>query len=179
MREPDMSRIVEYEATIPVSEYLDKYVDFGATLERCRECSNYGASWFCPPYDFDPVDKIWRNYSDLRIICFKVMLDGLGEDEVTPLFFDAKKHFDDKMLELEGGNPGSLALSAGFCARCETCARAEGKPCRMPDKARHSIEAIGGLVDGTVKGLLGFDVLWSRDGKLPEYYILIGGILLK
>jgi predicted metal-binding protein len=34
-----------------------------------------------------------------------------------------------------------LALSAGACERCETCAYTRGEPCRMPDQMIASLEA--------------------------------------
>ena len=173
----DPKNLIEYEATIPVEEYIAKYVDFKATEVRYKECTNYGTRWFCPPYDFDPVEDVWKKYSDFKVFCVKMMTAGIGHDDVIPMFFEAKKYFDEVLLKRESECEGSLAVSAGFCARCEVCARTEGKPCRMPEKARCAIEALGGLVDGTIKGLFDFDVLWAKGGEHPEYYILIGGLL--
>ena len=46
-----------YHASVPVSEYLDKYVDVPAFLEACKACPNYGRIWSCPPYDFQVSKK--------------------------------------------------------------------------------------------------------------------------
>ena len=51
-----------YHASVPVSEYLDKYVDVPAFLEACKACPNYGRIWSCPPYDFQ-VSDYWKNHS--------------------------------------------------------------------------------------------------------------------
>ena len=173
-----LAGITEHVAAISVEDYLARYVDFEATEARCRECGNYGKGWRCPPFDFDPRE-VWRRYRTFMVCCWKMPTKGLSDSEVIPAFFEAKARFDERMLELERSQPGSLAISAGFCNRCETCTRAAGKPCRMPEKARYSIEALGGIMDRTVRDLLGFDVLWGEAGKQPEYYTLAGGLLLR
>lgn len=172
-----MVNFSEHKATISVREYLDKYYDFNATGARCMKCQNYGKRWFCPPYDYDTVEEVWSNYKELDVICVKVNTEGLTNDEAIPLFFEGRQYLDDKLYALENDTEGSLALCAGFCYRCEKCARLEGKPCIMPDKGRYSIESIGGLVTETVKGLFGFDMLWGSEGMAPEYYLLTGGLL--
>ena len=44
----------------------------------------------------------------------------------------------EKIAPLVGEN--FLHLSCGGCHLCETCAKVEGEPCRMPDKALPSLE---------------------------------------
>ena len=43
---------------------------------------------------------------------------------------------------------------------------------------RHSIESLGGDVGKTLSLYLGQELLWGREGHFPEYYILLGGLLL-
>ena len=59
------------------------------------------------------------------------------------------------------------------------CTRPEGKPCRYPEKMRYSIESIGGNVGKTVSKLLGIELEWIQDGKVPSYFVLCGGLLKK
>ena len=49
-------KIENFQAEIPVEEYMKECVDVATFLEFCKECSNYGKLWCCPPYTFD-VEK--------------------------------------------------------------------------------------------------------------------------
>lgn len=44
---------------------------------------------------------------------------------------------------------------------------------------RYSIEALGGNVGKTAEKLLGVEIKWAADGKLPGYFMLVCGILTK
>ena len=55
-------KIENFQAEIPVEEYMKECVDVATFLEFCKECSNYGKLWCCPPYTFD----VGENY-----ICLK------------------------------------------------------------------------------------------------------------
>ena len=80
---------------------------------------------------------------------------------------------------LEQSLPGSFSLSAGECEECEHCTRPEGKPCRKPDKLRYSIESLGGNVGKTISRLCGIEIEWIEEGKIPEHFVLVGGLLEK
>lgn len=43
-------KIENFQAEIPVEEYMKECVDVATFLEFCKECSNYGKLWCCPPY---------------------------------------------------------------------------------------------------------------------------------
>ena len=58
------------------------------------------------------------------------------------------------------------------------CTRPDGQPCRYPDTMRYSIEALGGNVGLTVQKLLGIQLEWMEEGKLPSYFVLVGGLLM-
>ena len=55
-------KIENFQAEIPVEEYMKECVDVATFLEFCKECSNYGKLWCCPPYTFD-VEKIIEQIS--------------------------------------------------------------------------------------------------------------------
>ena len=57
------------------------------------------------------------------------------------------------------------------------CSRPLGLPCRHPDKCFRSLESLGGDVALITKELFGFELLWPKDGKLPEYYMFVGALL--
>ena len=84
-----------------------------------------------------------------------------------------------ELLAMEAEAPGSLALFAGKCDLCPVCARTEGKPCRMPERMRYSIEALGGDCSGALEKYFGETLQWSAGQRLPEQIILLGGLLLK
>ena len=44
---------------------------------------------------------------------------------------------------------------------------------------RYSIEALGGNVGKTVHDLLGIELEWIEEGKVPSYFVLVGGLLEK
>lgn len=44
---------------------------------------------------------------------------------------------------------------------------------------RYSIESIGGNVGLTVSKLLGIQLEWLKEGQVPEYFVLVGGLLIK
>lgn len=177
-----------YEVLIPMEEYLRECVDVPRIRSYCSRCSNFGKTWSCPEFSFDSEDY-WRKFKSIRVIGFKIILpDDLREKTFEPeestLFIQSfldryKSQFDDYILK-EEKKAGGVGLSGGSCLRCRPlpCSRQEGKACRQPDKMRYSIEALGGDVELVMTKYLNQKLLWMKDGKLPAYFILVGGILL-
>jgi len=171
--------IQELEAVIPMDEYRRECVDVPKFLPCCQACPNYGQVWSCAPYDFDPME-IWNRYETLHLYAWMLLPDYPGQD--VPAAMRALRverlAYLTRILRREAAVPGSLALSAGSCLECGVCARAEGKPCRHPDRLRYSIESLGGDVVKTSERWLHKPLLWIRDGVVPSYLILVGGLLL-
>ena len=176
-----------FEATIPVAEYLEHYVDVNTFLECCRACPNYDAIWSCPSYDFDVIEY-WRKYQKLDLIAVKIMFDEayagkeFPEEEIQRIteasVKKVKQELSEELLDREQKVPGSISLSAGSCIRCEGgCTRREKEPCRFPDKMRYSIESLGGNVGLTISKLMGIELEWMESGKLPHYFVLVCGLL--
>ena len=44
---------------------------------------------------------------------------------------------------------------------------------------RYSIESLGGNVGLTVSKLMGIELEWVTEGKVPSYFVLVGGLLKK
>ena len=42
---------------------------------------------------------------------------------------------------------------------------------------RYSIEALGGDVSKTAADLLDLELKWGKNGELPEYFVLVGGMI--
>lgn len=166
------------EASVSTAEYLDTCVDVEKFLGFCRECPSYNSSWSCPTFDFDPV-SIWTRYDTLYLYArvlipeqgteLSALLEAMGEEKAALL---------DQLLALEQAAPGSMVLSAGSCKLCaEGCTRPVGAPCRKPEKMRHSIESLGGDVGKTAERYLQKPLCWIRDGQVPDYLFLVGGLL--
>lgn len=176
------------ENQISASDYVRDYVDVPRFLECCRACPNYGNKWSCPPYDFNPLD-LWAEYKTLRLFGTKITLgeksrlknydDPETRESLRGMFVAEKKKLLGRVLALEKENTGSRALSAGSCDICRECAKKSGEPCRRSEKMRYSIEALGGNVGKTAEKLLGVEIKWAADGKLPGYFMLVCGILTK
>lgn len=172
---------------IEIVDYLENYVNVDEFLEYCKECEHFGKYWACPPYDFAPEDY-WRKYRYLYVIGTKIMFDPETINQYTEkeerekylkeVLQKEKKILSDHLGELEKKYPGSASLAAGgTCDICSVCTRQSGKHCAYPDRIRYSIESLGGNVGKTVSKLLGIELLWMEEDKLPEYFTLVSGFL--
>lgn len=171
-----MTRTDRRRAAIPAEEYAARYVDVPRFLACCRACPHFGANWSCPPLAAEPP-AVWSRYRYLEITGLAVYPGGQAGD---PAAFLApyQARLLDELMARERRVPGSLCLAPGRCSRCRSCARAQGAPCRFPHLLRPSLEALGADVGQTAKDLLGLPLLWARDGMFPEYFLLVGGLLL-
>lgn len=171
---------------ITVQEYLRDYVDIEKFLECCKACPDYGKKWSCPPYDFD-VKDYWNKFNYLYVIGTRIIipeeetkcshiqetLKGFLKNELS----SEKKKLSIMMHSLEDKYPGSKSLSAGNCDYCKECLRLKGEPCCKPGQMRYSIESLGGDVGKTTKDLLGLELKWMTEGRMPEHFILVNGLL--
>ena len=171
--------VKELTAVVPLDEYLEDCVDIPKFLACCEVCPNYGGSWSCPPHAFDPMER-WRRFSRLHLYGRMLVPNDRGQriEDALRTMEEEKLHVLERMLAWEGTNPGSMALAAGSCTLCEPCARKEGLPCQYPGRMRYSIEALGGDVGLAAQRYLGYPILWIKEGALPEYLMLVGGLLL-
>ena len=179
MKTENQEYIVErFESMVPIEELLREYFDFPYTLSKCRECSTYGKTWACPELDFDP-EEFLGGFSTFRLIVDRVFNDGTSTPaEAEERLFAEKRRFDKDMRDIEATIPGSYALAAQECIECGTCARQFGKPCVHPEIMRFGLEAIGCFPVKLVKDKCGFNILWSDGTSIPEYYLLVAGVLL-
>lgn len=170
----------------PVSDFVRTCVDIPRFLACCRECPNYYRRWSCPPYSFS-VEAFWKQYTDILLYEEKVYVDPVMRERIymqeeineisRELLAPVKKHMTEDLLALETKYSGSRALFAGTCDFCSICAKELNVQCYHPEKMRYSIEALGGDVVQAVQIYFDDTILWAKDGRLPEYYILLGGLL--
>ena len=83
------------------------------------------------------------------------------------------------ILRLREEYPRSDILTVGGCHLCEHCTRPEGRPCRYPEGIGYTLESLGCDVSTAAEQLLGWPLLWSRKGCLPEYMALVCGVLIR
>ncbi len=173
------SDITRYEVYIPQDELLRDYYSFDVTFRKCSECDSFGKTWACPPFDFGPKEFLGR-FSGLRMIVDRID-NSFAKDvgEAQDRLMTEKRRFDREMRDLEKENPGSYALAAQECTECSTCQRQLGRPCIHPEIVRYGPESLGLYAVKLVKDKLGFDILWSDGRSIPEYYLLVAGILVK
>ena len=176
-----MYTLERFEKEISVPLYLEHYVNVEEFLEYCKACPNYEKVWSCPTYTFNPEDY-WKEYSSLLIVAYKINFEaGTDEKKSMEIMAEVKDKITEELFAMEEAYAGSVSLSAGSCSVCGkgNCTRNEGKPCRYPEKMRYSIESIGGNVGKTVSKLLGIELEWIEEGKMPSYFVLCGGLLKK
>lgn len=176
-----MYTIEKHQRDISVKEYVRDYVNVAEFLEYCKACPNYNSVWSCPPYDFDPED-FWNEFSELHVVARKIIFaPETSVEEGTRILAEVKAQMGEELYAMEKEYPGSVSLSAGSCSMCseEGCSRPEGAPCRRPCDMRYSIESIGGNVGLTVSKLMGIQLEWVQEGKLPSHFVLVGGLLKK
>lgn len=177
-----------YEASIAVPEYLERFVDVPTFREACRACPNYNRIWSCPEYNFD-VLQYWNRYRMLQLTAVKIVFDAdVSAKAYSPQELQAlldrvlpveKQKLSDQLSKREKQVPGSISLSAGSCTLCrDGCTKPQGVPCRFPDRMRYSIESLGGNVGLTIEKLMGIQLEWMEEGRLPHHFVLVSGLLI-
>lgn len=169
------------------ADYARDFVDVDRFIECCKMCPNFGAKWGCPPYAFDVKKKYWENYKYLHLFAFRMNLEddliehGMTREEIDELVLRIRHQnyilASKWILSVERENPGSFALDGGHCAKCKRCTRPKGKPCRHEDDIRPAIDAIGGNLVKTAEDIFKTKILWIENGKAPEYFLFIVGLL--
>lgn len=172
-------RAEDFTATLPAADYIARYRDAERFLACCRACGNYGRSWACPPFDEDPEPTL-RRYRSVLLVATKITPaeEGIPLEEAHRMIRPERLRLERRLRELEHRCGGRSYAYAGRCLHCPegTCARIAGGPCRHPDLLRPSLEAVGFDLGRTASELLGIELRWSHDGKIPEYLTLVCGL---
>jgi hypothetical protein len=168
-----------YEAQVEVPHYVEHYNRAQYFLQLCKQCKCYGNRYGCPPFDSDPLASL-SQYSHVLIVGFKVTPShrALPLAQAGEFMAPITAQLNAELLNLEKQMQGYALGFVGSCPYCADapCARVEGKPCLHPDKVRPSLEAYGFDLQKTAQELLGIEIKWSKDDKIPEYLTLIGGV---
>ena len=181
-------KIKTLKKTVPVKEFCERFLDSERFGVACSRCPGYGMTWACPPYDFD-ILELWMSYKALMLYAKKVLvpdemrMQKLSPDEITAaydsLLGPVKTDLLNELFVFEGKFEGAMALSVGGCGLCHECTRKLGEACRFPERKRFSIESLGGDVGGCLDHYFGEKLLWTENGILPEYFVIMGGLLMK
>ncbi len=170
--------VENFTSDITVEEYIAEFRDEPHFLELCKQCTNYGKSWGCPPFDFD-TEAFLRQYKYAHLMATKI----IPEDKDIPIEYTQKLilperiRIESELLNMERKYGGRSFAYIGKCLHCHDseCTRNCGKPCRHPGKVRPSLEAFGFDITKTLSELFNIELLWGKDGKLPEYLVLVSG----
>ena len=168
-----------FTAEITAKEYIANFRRADYFIKLCQQCGNYGNRYGCPPFDYDPLNLLER-YQNVWVLGVKIVPYDkdlplkCANDLMSPVIDELNK----ELLAEEKRRGGYSFGFVGTCPYCggAPCAREKGKPCRHPDKVRPSLEAFGFDMSKTAKELLGLEIKWSKDGKIPEYLTLVCGI---
>ena len=116
--------------------------------QMCRNCGAYDTRWSCPPGcgSLEECRERIGAYQQGILVQTTGQLEdpfdgeGMMETEATH-----KENFTKLYALLRQQHPGMLALGAGGCRLCKTCAYPDA-PCRFPEKMVSSMEANGMVV---------------------------------
>ena len=162
-------------------------LEFDPTLlvpeERIRvycienRCSSYDANHMCPPRvgSLEEVEAALQGFPQGVLLQLSRPMDVANNREDV---IRTKLEFHHLILRLErrlkkrGATP-LWGLIGGNCELCRICAAIENKPCRHPEKARTSLEAIGVDVIALLEKL-GLDGQFHPDRLTWTGCILIG-----
>ena len=168
-----------FSAEMAADEYIARFRQEERFLALCWQCGNFGARHGCPPFDVSPLEVL-APYRTVRIVGEKLVpaADGLPLDAVEALMSPALAELNRDLLEEERRLGGYALGFAGSCPYCggAPCRRKSGEPCLHPDKVRPSLEAYGFDVGRTARELLGLEILWGAQGKLPAYLTIVCGL---
>ncbi|MDI9498948.1 MAG: DUF2284 domain-containing protein [Bacillota bacterium] len=123
-------------------------------------CHSYGKNWMCPPHIGDLAT--WRGridqYSHGILIQRTCQLEDSFDYEAMAEGQRILKGLFNNFVDEGACPPGMLLLTCGTCTLCSSCGCPD-IPCRFPDRAYPSLEAIGILVTDL-----------CRTAGLPYYY---------
>lgn len=111
-------------------------------------CGAYEKRWSCPPGCGtleDCAERLKRYSHGILVQTCGDVEDGFDFEAMMEIEAAHKAHFERMYAVLREAGEDVLALGAGCCTICKTCAYPDA-PCRFPDRAVASMEAFGLLV---------------------------------
>lgn len=168
-----------FTSDISVDKYIKRFRNEERFIELCKECPNFGCSWGCPPFDFDTEIFLRQyKYAHLMATMIRPIRDDIPIDNMHEFILPERIRTEKKLLEMEHKYNGYTFAYSGQCLYCNDseCTRKRNRPCLHPDKVRPSLSAFGFDIGRTFSELFGIELLWGKDGILPEYLMLVSGL---
>ncbi|NJF24248.1 DUF2284 domain-containing protein [Thermococcus sp. Bubb.Bath] len=108
---------------------------------KCRACPMYGKRPGCPPYapDWKEAKEWVKSFKKALLVKFEIDTKDFEAEKRKVLLWLLKKEAE----LFKEGKLYAMALFPGNCNLCDDCPFERGKPCRMPEKVRPSIDAVG------------------------------------
>ena len=111
---------------------------------KSNQCGKYGKCWVCPPELPDAEEVIDKVKSYRTVLWYQTVSQIEDSFDIEGMMEAGEKHVRlSQRLQTAVSSllpDGFLHLTCGGCHLCPSCAKAEGEPCRMPDKALPSLE---------------------------------------
>ena len=101
----------------------------------------YGKRPGCPPHapDWREAREWVRSFRRALLVKFEINMDDFENEKRKAILW-----LLDRERELfRQGKLYAMALFPGSCNLCDDCPFERGEPCRMPEKVRPSLDAIG------------------------------------
>ena len=128
-----------FTTNISVDEYILRFRDEKRFIELCKQCSNYGNSWGCPPFDFDTgAISAPIQYAYLMATKIVPIEKGIPIDKSQELIRPERIRIEKRTVETGTQIRRSGIRYVGKCLYCpdSECARKCNRPCLHPDKVR-------------------------------------------
>lgn len=175
------SRVSYHTATADLPTMMARHLHRERFMACCRQCSSFGATWACPPLNFDAEARMGRyRFITLLIVRAEGRLPAVGSEvnpkseALAPMVSDLRR----KVLELERLVGGMALMPLGRCDICDQpCTRPQGLPCRHPDVVRPAPEAVGLDVGGLTRDMAGIAIEWGKGGRMPSTITLVAALL--
>ena len=118
-----------------------------------NSCGQYEKRWSCPPGCGtleECAGRVSGYETGLLVQTVGELEDSMDVEAMMDAEASHKEHFQALYAALRREYPDVLALGAGCCTQCGTCAYPDA-PCRFPDRMVSSMEAYGMLVSEVCK----------------------------
>lgn len=167
---------------VTVSELMKRFRNAERFVALCRQCPRYGVTWVCPPFDYDTTEWLMR-WERATLVASVIEPEGesVPGRMARPLMLARRRHVEKLLHEIAGEQKGkTVALGAfGGCDICGEgrCNRVQGGPCRFPEQAQPSLEALGFDVSAIMSELFNLPLQWPADGSLPARLTIVSAVL--
>ena len=155
----------------------DRLVFDPSLRKYCQDnlCGNYGKNCSCPPACGTPQEMKQRTESYRQAWIFQTIaeVDWRDTEALKTVRSQHNARSRELLRELEQGGESGLAMLAGPCSACGTCAGAEGKPCAFPEKQVSCISAYCMSAEKMAEeaGL----PYWCGEGKVAFFSLYLTG----